>query len=111
MSNPQTPLELMKQLDRELQSDPARTAGIEAIFAFVVGGAAGGTWWIEAHDGSGRAHAGLPERPTLTVYLEDDIFLRLGIGEINGAEAFFNGLLSVEGDQSRAALLDQVFGL
>ena len=93
-----------------LASDSSRTVGIEAIFAFVVSGPTGGAWWIEARNGAGAVHSGTPATANVTIHLSDDVLLRLGSGELQGSEAFMQGLLRVEGDRSKAIFLAQIFG-
>lgn len=107
---PTTPAELMAQLDQALRSDPERTRGIESVFAFDVEGEAGGHWWIEARDGAGSAQAGRHPSPDVTVYVDDASLVRLGTHELDGGEAYVSGIITLEGDHSRAMLLAQIFG-
>lgn len=104
------PDELMRALDEQLRSEPSRTTGIEGAFAFEISGDAGGSWWIEAGDGSGAVHSGAPDDATVTVRMADDVFVRLGTGELDGAEAYMDGLMTVEGDQGKVMYLPQLFG-
>jgi putative sterol carrier protein len=105
-----TPSEYMENLDTELRSDPSRTEGLQAVFQFVLEGPSGGSWWIEANDGSGAVHVGSKEKPTSTVRMTDEIFVKMSTGELDGTEAYMDGLLTVEGDQGKVMFLPQVFG-
>jgi len=105
-----TPAELMTQLDEQLRNDPARSAGITSVFAFDVAGENGGQWWIETNDGTGAAHAGRHAGPDVTIYVDDQVLVQLGNHELDGGEAYVSGLLTLEGDHSRAMLLAQIFG-
>jgi putative sterol carrier protein len=107
---PTTPQEQIGLLHDQLQVDPDRTDGIEATFAFDVSGPAGGSWWIDAKNGTGAVHDGVAEQPSVTIHLSDEVFVKLATKELSGGEAFFNGLLTVEGDESKAMLLAQIFG-
>lgn len=102
--------EMFADLDATLQSDPSRTTGVRCNFAFVVAGPNGGNWWIEASDGIGRVHDGVPAEAAATIQLQDDVMLRVGTGALSGAEAFMTGQLHVEGDQGKAVFLGQIFG-
>src|SRR5438309_2203130 len=108
---PASAKELMELLGQQLRQDPSRTDGLNAIFAFDVSGPSGGSWWIEAQDGTGAVHAGVPREPSVTIRLSDEVLMRLANSELDGAEAFAKGLLRVEGDQSKAIFLAQIFGV
>lgn len=109
-SAPRTPDELMRQLDQALRTDPGRTEGLRSIFAFDVDGEDGGHWWIEANDGEGRAEAGQHPSPDVVIYVDDAVLVQLGNHELDGGEAYVSGLITLEGDHSRAMLLAQIFG-
>jgi putative sterol carrier protein len=104
------PSDYMTELDEQLRSLPARTAGLTAVFQFVLEGDTGGSWWIEANDGTGAVHTGATEHPTVTVKMTDEVFVRMGTKELDGTEAYMDGLMTVEGDQSKAMWLAQIFG-
>jgi putative sterol carrier protein len=110
LPTPKTPAELMEILDGALRTDPSRTEGISSVFAFDVAGDSGGKWWIEANDGTGAAHKGAHPSPDVTVYVDDATLVQLGTGELDGGEAYVSGLITLEGDHSRAMLLAQIFG-
>jgi len=105
-----TPSEYLEELDKQLKSEPARTEDLRAVFQFVLDGPSGGSWWIEADDGKGAVHAGTHESPTTTVRMDDDVFVKMTTGELDGTAAYMDGLLIVEGDQARVMSLPQVFG-
>ena len=105
-----TPSEYMESLDAQLRSDPARTQGLEAVFQFELEGESGGSWWIQADDGTGAVHVGSNEKPTSIVRMKDETFVRMTTGELDGTEAYMDGLLTVEGDQGKVMFLPQVFG-
>jgi putative sterol carrier protein len=105
-----TPREFMEKLNEQLQSDPARTADLTAVFQFELDGDAGGSWWIEAKDGTGAVHQGQNAEPTSTVRMTDETFTKMSSGELDGTEAYMDGLLTVEGDQGKVMFLPQVFG-
>ena len=65
---------------------------------------------MEAKDGAGAAYAGEHADPDVTVYVDDAVLVRLGNHELDGGEAYVSGLLTLEGDHSRAMLLAQIFG-
>jgi putative sterol carrier protein len=105
-----TPSELMRELDEQLKSDPARTEGLRAVFQFELSGDDGGSWWVEANDGTGEAQVGSRDDVNATIRMKDEVFVSLGARELDGSEAYMDGLLTVEGDQSKAMFLAQIFG-
>jgi putative sterol carrier protein len=107
---PMAPSEYLSALDEQLKSDPSRTEGLTAVFQFELAGAAGGSWWIEAKDGTGAVHAGSTDTPNTTIRMTDDVFVQMSTGELDGQAAYMDGLLTVEGDQSKAMFLAQIFG-
>ncbi|WP_184070947.1 SCP2 sterol-binding domain-containing protein [Sphingosinicella soli] len=109
-TQPTTPAELMRELDTALRNDPSRSEGITSVFAFDVAGDAGGKWWIEAKDGTGAAQEGQHPNPDVVIYVDDEILVRLGTHDLDGGEAYVSGLITLEGDNSKAMLLAQIFG-
>jgi len=105
-----TPAETMQRLGQELRAHPSRTEGLNAVFAFDVSGIHGGKWWIEAKDGVGATYEGTHEGPDATIVLDGDVLVQMYNHDLAGATAFMEGLLSVEGDQSKAMFLAQIFG-
>jgi hypothetical protein len=107
---PSDPAELMDRLDTRLRTDPQLTEGVTAVYEFVVEGTDGGRWRLEAGDGSGSVRQGAPTDADVTIRLTDEVLMRIGTQQLDGAQAYFDGLIVVEGDQSKAAFLDQIFG-
>lgn len=105
-----TAKELMAELGVQLRAEPARTEGLSDVYEFDISGDGGGHWWIEASDGTGTLHEGVPPTASVTVRMTDDVFVRLGTAELDGAEAFAEGLVTVEGDQGKVMHLPQLFG-
>lgn len=97
----------VQSLDQALKADPARTQGLTGVFAFVIGDEG---FWIEAKDGTGAVHEGAPAQADLTVRMSEQVFADIGSGKLNGAEAFVDGLMTVEGDESKMLFLGQLFG-
>lgn len=109
-SSSQRPREIMQDLDAQLHADPERTENIEAVYQFEITGLHGGAWWLDARNGVGAIHQGRADDPTTTIRLSDNVFVMLATHELDGAEAFFNGHLTVDGDESKAIFLSQIFG-
>jgi putative sterol carrier protein len=109
-TKPPTASEFMQDLNAKLQALRTRTEGINASFIFDIEGEDPGIWTVEANDGSGRVIRGAQETADCTVYMNDDVLIRLGTHQLDGGEAYLSGLLTVSGDVSKAMLLAQIFG-
>jgi putative sterol carrier protein len=110
MAMSSAPREYLIELDRHLRSDPTRTEGLTAVYQFSLSGEHGGSWWIEACDGIGEVQEGIRDDVNATIRMTDEVFMQMSGGELDGAEAYMDGLFVVEGDQSKAMNLAQIFG-
>jgi hypothetical protein len=102
--------EYFAELGAALRTDAARTAGLSDVFEFRLSGPAGGTWWIETSDGTGAVHEGEAQEPAVSIRMSDETFLGLANGQVDGAGAFYDGLMTAEGGQSKMFRLGQLFG-
>jgi len=100
----------MGELDEQLRADPARTDGVTAAFQFEIDGPTGGAWWIEADRGTGAVHEGTHDAPALVIGMTDEVLMAMVSGELDGSEAYFDGKMTVEGDQSKLAFVGPLFG-
>jgi putative sterol carrier protein len=105
-----TPKEFMSTLDQQLRTEPARTDGVTAAFQFEISGPTGGNWWIEADQGKGAVHEGSNEQATLVVSMTDEVLIAMATGELDGTTAYYDGMMTVEGDQSKLGFLAPLFG-
>ena len=60
-------------------------------------------------DGACKVEAGKTEKPTTTIKMADEDFLKLIAGKIDGMQAYSSGKLKVEGDIMKSQLIGRLF--
>jgi 3-hydroxy-3-methylglutaryl CoA synthase/NAD(P)-dependent dehydrogenase (short-subunit alcohol dehydrogenase family)/putative sterol carrier protein len=89
--------------------DAAAAAGQNVVFQFSLSGSGGGDWIVAVKDGTCRIEEGKTEKPTTTIMMADEDFLKLIKGELDGMKAYTSGKLRVEGDLMKSQLIAQLF--
>jgi putative sterol carrier protein len=105
----ETPASIFATIDARLRADPARAAGRSAAYAFDLGGDGGGMFHIVLADGVGRAGAGAPDQPDITLSMTAADFVAMTLGQLDGTMAFIEGRIGIVGDISLAVDLGAVF--
>ncbi len=103
-----TPSEIFSEINTRLESNPAKTAGMNAAYAFDLSGDDGGAHHIVIKDGKGEAGAGAPENPGVTISMTDGDFVDLATGKLDGTAAFMSGKLKIKGDMGLAMKLQGI---
>ncbi|MBI2433332.1 MAG: SCP2 sterol-binding domain-containing protein [Candidatus Hydrogenedentes bacterium] len=88
-----------------------KVQGMNATYQFNIGGQAGGQHWVKFVDGEVSHGDGLADTPNITLTIEDENFVSLITGKLNGQTAFLTGKLKIQGDMSLAMKLQSVFAL
>jgi putative sterol carrier protein len=102
-----TPGRIFDRIPDAFQKD--RAAGVNAVFQFVLSGPGGGSWHVTVKDGGCAVREGVHERPTTTIRMADEDFVRLIKGELNAMKAYTGGKLKVEGDLMKSQLIEKLF--
>ena len=89
--------------------DAAAAAGKDVVFQFSISGPGGGDWVVAVKDGACKVEAGKTEKPTTTIKMADEDFLKLIAGKIDGMQAYSSGKLKVEGDIMKSQLIGRLF--
>ena len=103
-----TPAEVFTEIDNRLKSDPAKSKGMNAVYAFDLSGDAGGQYHIALKDGSADVGEGAPENPNITIAMKDEDFVDLALGKLDGTMAFMSGKIKIKGDMGLAMKLQSV---
>jgi putative sterol carrier protein len=103
-----TPSDIFTEINTRLESNPAKTAGLNAAYGFDLSGDDGGAYHIVISDGKGEAGSGAPENPGVTISMSDSDFVDLTTGKLDGTAAFMSGKLKIKGDMGLAMKLQGV---
>lgn len=91
--------------------DASAAAGADVTFQFNVNGDQSGQWNVVIKDGACEVNEGVADSPTVAITMEDQDFLALINGELNGVTAFMSGKLKATGDIMAAQKLNTYFKL
>ena len=86
-----------------------RAAGLDVVFQFEISGGGGGSWHVKVKDGRCEAKEGAHERPTTTIRMGDEDFVKLIKGELNAMKAYTGGKLKIAGDLMKSQLIEKLF--
>jgi putative sterol carrier protein len=89
------------------QADAA--AGVSVVFQFSLSGPGGGDWYAAVEDGALTVEAGIHEKPTTTLKMTDEDFLRYVGGQLPAMQAYSSGRLKIEGDLMKSQLVEKLF--
>lgn len=101
-----TPAQTLKEFDLELRKGVSWLAGLTGSYLFHLSGEGGGIFHLIVRDGIGSAGPGSIEDPDVTFTMTDQTFMSMKGGTIDdGALAFLNGEVAMDGDQALAMAL------
>jgi NAD(P)-dependent dehydrogenase (short-subunit alcohol dehydrogenase family)/acyl dehydratase/putative sterol carrier protein len=86
-----------------------RAAGVDVVFQYVISGAEGGSWYAVIKDGACKVKEGVHEKPTTTIQMGDEDFVKMISGELKAMAAYTSGKLKVGGDIMKSQLIEKLF--
>jgi putative sterol carrier protein len=89
------------------QADKA--AGVDVVFQFRISGGGGGDWYAVVKDKTCKVEAGLHPKPTTTLKMAGEDFLKLVAGQLPAMQAYTSGKLKIEGDLMKSQLVTKLF--
>jgi len=89
--------------------DPTKTAGMTAVYQFVITGEGGGEWFAKITDGAVQIAPGVAENPSITLTVDSGDWEDIVSGKMNGQTAFLTGKLKIKGDMGLAMKLPSLF--
>ncbi|RLG28173.1 short-chain dehydrogenase, partial [Methanosarcinales archaeon] len=98
---------IFERIPDAFQADKA--AGVEVVFQFDISGDEGGSWIVTVKDGVCEVNEGSYDKPTTTIKMADEDFVKLITGELNAMSAFTSGKLKIEGDLMKSQLIEKIF--
>jgi len=88
---------------------PGAAAGVEVIFQFRITGPEGGDWHVTVKDKTCTVTPGTHSKPTTTLKMVDEDFLKLVGGQLPAMQAYTSGKLKIEGDVMKSQLVQKLF--
>jgi putative sterol carrier protein len=105
---PSTASEVFDGISSRIAADPSKVAGMNAIYAFDLGGAQPGQYHISLKDGTADVGEGAPENPNITISMKSEDFVDLADGKLDPTMAFMSGKIKIKGDMGLAMKLQSV---
>ncbi|MCF8566943.1 SCP2 sterol-binding domain-containing protein [Alicyclobacillus tolerans] len=103
-----TTKEIFEKINDSLSSDPAKAAGINAVYQFNLTGEDEGVYQVVLRPDGAYAVEGQPESSNCTLEMAASDFKDMVEGKLNGTAAFMSGKLKVNGDMGLALRLQTV---
>ena len=83
--------------------------GVDVVFQFSISGPGGGDWHVTIKESTCTVEAGIHSKPTTTIKMADEDFLKLIAGQLPAMQAFTTGRLKIEGDLIKSQLVERLF--
>lgn len=103
----ETPAAVFEAMPSAFKSDAS--AGIDAVFQYVISGKSGGNWFCAIKDQGCKIAAGQHEKPTCILKMGDSDFLDMMNGKMKPMQAYTSGKLKIEGDIMKSQLIEKLF--
>jgi putative sterol carrier protein len=96
-------------MPKRFADTPGLSAGVNAVYKFVLTGAGGGTWSVDLTQVPATVTEGDSEAQC-TITLPSGVFVDVVNGALSGQKAFLSGKLKVQGNVSLALQLGTILG-
>jgi putative sterol carrier protein len=103
-----TTKEIFKEMQKRMDVNPAKLAGIKGVFQFDIGGADPGVYSVAIADGKAAISEGTSASPSVTITMASTDFTEMVEGRLDGITAFMGGKLKVAGDMALAMQLQSL---
>jgi len=84
-------------------------AGVDVVFQFSISGSGGGDWNATIKDKTVQVAEGKAAKPTTTIQMAAEDFMKLLSGELDGMKAYTSGKLKIGGDLMKSQLIGKLF--
>ena len=103
-----TTKEIFNEMQKRMDGNPAKLAGIKAVYQFEINGADAGVYSVAIADGKGMVTEGPHASPNITITMASNDFADMVEGKLDGIAAFMGGKLKVKGDMMLAMQLQSL---
>jgi putative sterol carrier protein len=103
-----TTKEIFNEMQKRMDANPAKLAGIKAVFQFDISGADPGVYSVAIADGKAVVSEGTYASQDITITMASDDFADMIEGKLDGMTAFMGGKLKVKGDMMLAMQLQSL---
>ena len=103
-----TTKEIFNEMQKRMDTNPAKLAGIKGVFQFDISGADPGAYSVAIGDGKATVSEGSSASPSVTISMASNDFLDMVEGRLDGITAFMGGKLKVKGDMGLAMQLQNL---
>jgi len=100
--------EIFSEMQKRMDADPAKLAGIKAVFQFDISGADPGTYFVAIADGKAAVNEGTSTSSDIAITMVSNDFADMVEGKLDGITAFMGGKLKVKGDPMLAMQLQSL---
>ena len=99
--------DVFDRMGQFFQADAA--AGVDIVFQFNISGPGGGDWYVVVRDQTCTVEAGVHPKPTTTLRMSDEDYIRYISGQLPAMQAYTSGKLKIEGDLMKSQLVEKLF--
>ena len=100
--------EIFSEMQKRMDTNPAKLAGIKAVFEFDITGADPGTYSVAIADGKAMVSEGTALSSDIAITMASNDFADMVGGKLDGITAFMGGKLKVKGDPMLAMQLQSM---
>ena len=105
-----TTKEIFSEMQKRMDGNPAKLAGIKAVFQFDINGADPGIYSVAIADGKAVVNEGTAASSDIAISMASNDFADMVEGRLDGITAFMGGKLKVKGDPMLAMQLQSLLG-
>jgi putative sterol carrier protein len=99
--------EIFAEMPEAFLADKA--GDMRATYQFNLSGEGGGDWAVTVADGACTVAEGQAEKPSLTIGMAADDFVKMVSGELQPVVAFMQGKIKLQGDTNLALKFSEIF--
>jgi putative sterol carrier protein len=103
-----TAKEIFNEMQKRMDANPAKVAGIKAVYQFDINGADPGVYSVAIADGKAVVSEGPHASPDITITMASNDFADMVEGKLDGIMAFSTGKLRLKGDMMLAMKLQSL---